>query len=220
MYTDFAKWTAGLLMAFVSVNSLAEVTRDLPRQVIGVSFGSVDTSGDYRFSGASSSAAAIDFASSPSYSLVWGIEDANARFAFEYYHAEAEIESPPFDVTGAPAELITQSLFYSGYWTPGIRWGIRGILGAGIGYSQHQLNNTTLTELEEQSWSLKASAGLQYGITRMLSVYGMAENIIHDDLEDRVTYPAVGDTPGGTAGRSISGNKQLRVAVGLNIRFD
>lgn len=212
------QWAAALLATFMSCNSSAEVVVHEPMRVLSVNVASVDTSGDYGSSNGVQEAA-LEYASATGYAIAWGIEDRNTRFMLEYYLSQANVESPPFAVENGQSQLEVHSLFYSGYWVPDIIWGVRGILGAGIGYSEQTLSNMQLGELSDRGWSFKASAGLEYAVLPNFSVYTLAEGLFHDDIEDSVSVQAEDMASTGVADRSLSGSQQLRIAVGINFRY-
>lgn len=217
---DYCKWTTVVLTACLSCNSLADVTTNDTARIATINVGSVETSGDYRFnSGSSNTGAPLEYESATGLSLGFGIEDGSARFMLEYYYADPKIALPPFTADEGNPRMKTHSLFYSGYWVPDILWGVKGILGAGIGYSHQTLTNAQLAELEDHGWSLKASAGLEYAVMKNLSVYALAEGIFLHDMEDQVDYTAEGATVEGTADRAIRGNEQVRLALGINLRY-
>lgn len=217
--TDYCKWTTVILTACLSCNSLADVTADEAVRIATINVGSVETSGDYRFTTDSTTGAPLEYESSLGLSVAMGIEDGSGRFMLEYYYADPKIELPPFAVDEGSPRMKTHSIFYSGYWVPDILWGVKGILGAGIGYSHQTLTNAQLAELEDHGWSLKASAGLEYAVIKNLSVYALAEGIFLHDMEDRVDYTAEGSTVEGTADRAVRGNEQVRLALGINLRY-
>lgn len=220
MSIHISKWAAALLTTFISCNALAEVVTPRSAAVISVNVGSTDTSGTYGFSGGESAQEVdLDYESGIGLALGWGVEDGNARFMLEYYHARADIDSPPFAVSNGSPRLEIQSLFYSGYWVPDIYWGIKGILGAGVGYSRQTLDNAALGKLSDHGWSFKASAGLEYAVINNLSVYVLAEGLFHDEIEDRVSYTAEGSTTVTNAERAIDGSEQLRFGLGINLRY-
>lgn len=220
MSIQISKWATALLTTFISCSGLAEVITDTPAAVLSVNIGSTDTKGAYGFNdGESIQEADLEYASSIGLALGWGIEDRNARFMLEYYHARPELESPPFAVDDGDSRLQIQSLFYSAYWVPNIYWGIKGILGAGVGYSKQTLDNAQLGKLSDHGWSFKASAGLEYAVINNLSVYVLAEGLYHDDIEDRVDYTVEGSTTVTSAERAIDGSEQLRFGLGINLRY-
>lgn len=212
------QWAAALLATFMFCNSSAEVVVHEPKRVISLNIASVDTSGDYGSSNGIPKTA-LDYASTTGYSIGWGIEDRDTRFMLEYYLSQAKVESPPFPVGNGQSQLKIQSLFYSGYWVPNILWGVKGILGAGIGYSEQTLNNVQLGEFSDRGWSFKASAGLEYSVMPNFSVYTLAEGLYHDDIKDSVSFPAEGTASAGVADRTLSGSEQLRIALGINFRY-
>lgn len=215
-------WATFLLTTFITCNSAADVIPDADGavSVISVNVGSTDTSGKYSFnSNSDTTNTPLDYASSTGLSLAWGIEDTSGRFMLEYYYSDAEVESPPFAQQGGLPHLKTHSLFYSGYWVPNIFWGIKGILGAGIGHSIQTLTHTQLPELEDHGWSLKTSAGLEYAVMGRLSVYALAEGILIHDMEDRVNHTSDNASTTKAVKRSISGNEQVRLSLGVNFRF-
>lgn len=215
-------FTISLLTFMLPVAAMAEVNTDLTQLVVSINAGSYDTSTDFRMASASNveedspptiAEGALDLSSDTGYSLAAGIENSRMRIMLELYHSEAPVNASPLVVGAGASELETRSIYYSGYWLPDIYWGIQGILGAGIGYSRHYLTGNLVDELKDGGWSLKASAGLEYGINSSLSVYGLAEMMFHKDLEEQwssqtTDYEFI-----------FSGHEQTRLAVGLNYRF-
>lgn len=206
-----------ILATCISCNAIAENVVDKTRYVLGVNAGSVDTSGDFGLRvNDNISESTLNISSETGYSVGWGIENSSARFMLEYYVTEADIESPSFNAGNATAVWETESMFYSGYWTPDIYWGIKGILGAGIGYSRHTLSNATPAKMKESDWAFKASAGIEYGVIRHLSIYALAEQLFHSSVGD---YVADNGTPPVVSQRSFSGLEQSRLSFGINYRY-
>lgn len=214
MNTPLQKWMATALLACISGNSLAaDAVAEPPRYVLSVNTGSADTSGDFGTrAGENISQSAFDVSSDTSYSVAWGIENSKARVMLEYYVTETEFDSAPL----ASGELKTESIFYSAYWIPDIYWGIKGILGGGIGYSRHALSNIGPDNLKESDWAFKVSAGLEYGPLPNLSIYALADLMFHESVGDYTTLDA---TPPVVLQRTISGLEQSRLAFGINFRF-
>lgn len=210
MSIHFPKWTIALAAALVSSHSLAETVAVDPSYVVSINLSTLETSGDYGLSTDEASGhSALDYASSTGYSLGWGIEDQSGRFMLEYYYSAVDIQSPPFEIASDRSRLKTHSLFYSGYWVPNIVWGVKGILGAGIGYSEQTLENAQLGKLRDRSLSVKASVGLEYAVVNRLSIYALAEGLFYGDVKDEA----------GGADRMLSDNEQLSYALGVNFRY-
>lgn len=213
MNIPLQKWMTTALLTCISCGSIADDVVEPPRHVLGLNTGSTDTSGDFssRTNG-DTSQSAFDVSSDTSYAVAWGIENTKARVMLEYYVTETNIES----LSPGNAELKTESIFYSGYWIPNIYWGIKGILGGGIGYSRHTLSNVALGNMKESDWSFKASAGVEYGVLRNLSIYALADLLFHSSVGDYVTPNA---TPPAVTQRTISGLEQSRLSFGVNFRY-
>ncbi len=212
------------MLPLAAVAEVTEVVGDTTHLVLGFNVGSYDTSVDYRFTHATSvdgvagaptvTEGALDLPSDTGYSLAAGIESSTLRIMLELYHSDVSVNASPLAFDGAASELETRSIYYSGYWLPDIYWGIQGILGAGVGYSRHYLSgNLVADELKDGGWSLKATAGLEYGINSRLSVYGLAEKMFHKELEEQWSTGTNNFT------FSFSGHEQTRLAIGLNYRF-
>lgn len=220
MSTRFSQWITALVAGLASCHSLAQAVVDEPQRVISFNLGSADTSGTYSsVTTTSAREVDLDYASSPGFAIAWGIEDERGRVLLEYYRSDVEVESAPFAASGGAPELQVQSIFYSGYWVPDIYWGIKGILGAGVGYSEQSLDNARMGEIRDGGLSFKASVGLEYALFKTLSVYLLAESIYLGDVEDRVNLPSSGGTGGGITEITIDGNKQERLALGINWRY-
>lgn len=213
MNIPIRKLIASALLTGVSCSSIADAVIEPPRYVLGGNIGSMDTSGDYgsRTDG-SIDKSPLDVSSDTGYSIAWGIENNTARVMLEYYATEADIESTPLE-TG---QLKTESIFYSGYWIPDIYWGIKGILGAGVGYSRHTLSNVARRNMKESDWSFKASAGLEYGVHRNLAIYALADRLFHSSVGDYLTENG---TPPVVTQRTLSGLEQSRLSFGINFRY-
>ncbi len=211
------------LLPLAAVAEATEVVGETTHWVAGFNVGSYDTSSDYRFTHATSvdgetsaptiAEGALDLPSDTGYSLAAGIENGTMRIMLELYHSEVSVNASPLVFDGGASELETRSLYYSGYWLPDIYEGIKGILGAGVGYSRHYLSGNLVDELKDGGWSLKASAGLEYAINGRLSVYGLAEKMFHKDLEEQWSAETNNFT------FAFSGHEQTRLAIGLNYRF-
>lgn len=213
MNTPLQKWMATALLVCISGNSVAEAIAESPQYVLSVNIGSADMSGDFGTrAGESISQTPFDVSSDNSYSVALGIENTKARAMLEYYVTETGFDSAPLTA----GELKTESIFYSGYWVPEIYRGIKGILGGGIGYSRHALDNIGPDNLKESDWAFKVSAGLEYGPLPNLSIYALADLMFHEGVNDYVTQDA---TPPVVIQRTISSLEQTRLAFGINFRF-
>lgn len=210
---------AGLL---ISCSALAQPEQST-FQVISVSYSTIEDSGRYRLTpdGASSALpidAELEYDSAAGAALAWGIEQNNSRFMLEYYRSASDIESAPFPTSDAVAERELQSIFYSGYWVPTIYWGLKGIVGAGVGYSQQTLNSSQ-GSLRERGFSYKISAGLEYAVVNNLSVYILAENVFLREVDDEIAVAAGETTAAFSANRALEDGEQTRLGMGINFRF-
>lgn len=219
------QWTLAFAALALSCSAAAQTAERGASRVLTLNLASVDPSSNYQLtpqaneSGVSGVDQALSFASTEGITLGFGIEDRGGRFMLEYYYANSDIEAPPFAVTDDTATHRTHTLFYSGYWVPDIYWGLKGILGAGIGYGEQTLTNTQAGDLEDRGWAYKFSGGLEYALLQNLSIYGLIERIYFDDLYDQVSVAGQGDSAAVSSRRQLQDSEQTRMALGINYRF-
>lgn len=103
--------------------------------------------------------------------ISWGVTDETARFVFEYYYQNMDLE-------GLPAEYTKHAIYYSGYWTPNLYLPrLRGILGAGIGGAELSLSSedSLVDDFKDREFQYKLTAGLEYRLNKAIAIFGTYE---------------------------------------------
>lgn len=225
MSIQLRQWSSLVATLLVSCSALAQPATELPNRVLSLNLANIEASARYRLSaeqnelGITSSDADVGFASAEGAALAWGIEDGNGRVMLEYYYSDINLDYTPFASTGGTPSLQTHGLFYSGYWVPDIYWGVKGILGGGIGYAEQTLKNAQPDDLSERGWAYKFSGGLEYALIRNLSLYLLVERIHFNDINDNVELSGADDPATVAARRELQDNEQTRVGLGINFRY-
>lgn len=222
MSNPLRQWGTAVASLLISCSALADPER-LTNQVISINYSSIENSGSYRVTPyADNDEVAVDaeleYSSEAGPALGWGIEQRNSRFMLEYYRSASDIEAAPFPVADATAERELQSVFYSGYWIPDIYWGLKGIVGAGVGYSEQTLNSSQ-GKFRERGWSYKISAGLEYAVLNNLSLYVLAENVFLREVDDEISISSGEGMTAVNAMRALDEGEQTRLGLGVNFRF-
>jgi hypothetical protein len=151
----------------------------------------------------------VTFDSGESIAIGWGVGDDNAKFLFEYYYSSIDINSLE--------SLDKSSLFYSGYWTPELYFGIKGVLGAGVGITYIDLprSGAGSTAFKDRELEYKFSIGLEYQLCKSVGVYGLYERIYGNEYSD--TYLLAGDA--GVATALFDDSDQSRISLGISYTY-
>lgn len=185
MKNSIAAFWFGAAFGLSVLTAHADNAFDKPAQTLNFAFGQTAVEAD-----------GLSLDDTTLLSLGWGVQHKQARFVLEYYHATT-------DTSDGSTELATDALYYSGYWLPTLYRGVKGVLGAGLGYAQQDASGAI--DGKEGDFSYKLSVGLEYQVFPRLSVYGVFEQLNLGDMRDETAI--------------ITGTEQQRLALGVNYYF-
>lgn len=217
-YRHFLGMKSLVCAAVISLPCMAE-TDVGPQRIINVNAASTRTEGQFQLTQNSATPTLavpkqdVDFDNTTSYSVGGGVESYQARFMLEYYYTQADVDALNLATGTVAAEQKSQALYYSGYWVPDILYGVKGILGLGVGYAEQKFNVPQYSQIKDEGLTYKFSAGLEYGLIKHLSIYAAVEQIYFKDQEDTVTASS------DEAVAFVTNNEQTRYAIGVNFRF-
>ena len=130
----------------------------------------------------------LDVSAGQSVTLGYGFQESQLRILLELNHAtrDAQIVSP----VASDGSVASTTVFYNVFWVPTFKYDISAIVGGGIGYSQHKIDDlagagNTLVSLEDTGWSAKFALGVEYSPLPVLGVHLMYENILTDKISDK-----------------------------------
>ncbi len=179
-------------------------------ELVSLSLGTQSADGGVVSIQGESTSESLNFDSGTSVALGWGVGSETSRFMFEFYSSSIDFNSSE--------SLDKSSVFYSGYWTPTLLFGIKGIVGGGVGVSYIELPERASLgspKFKNRGVEYKLSLGLDYQLNPKIGFYTLVEHIRGDDYTDSY-LAADGETAKVAA---FADDDQVRASVGLTFSF-